>query len=167
MGPWKSGKFMHLSQGSANINTYCLSEVLFKCSSIDTRTMDTATITASIKSWLFQDQLVKPEDFLLYRNRANGGMGLIVINPKVKAQALFIKWFLETAVNEKFLRNEYHEAIFGTSMRCSSRSAFGQSTGNDVSGLYFHFFSSFFPSFFSSTVATFSHRRNARIKKPI
>ena len=84
--------------------------VFFKCSSIDTRTVDTTNITASIKSWLFQDQLVKPEDFLLYRKRADGGLGLI--HPKVKAQALFIKCFLETAVGEKFLRNKYHEAIF-------------------------------------------------------
>ena len=110
IGPWKSGKFMHLSQRSASINTYCLSKVFFKCSSIDTRTVDTTNITASIKSWLFQDQLVKPEDFLLYRKRADGGLGLI--HPKVKAQALFIKCFLETAVGEKFLRNKYHEAIF-------------------------------------------------------
>merc|ERR1711954_304835 len=74
------------------------------------RTVDTTTITASIKSWLFQDQLVKPEDFLLFRKRANAGLGLI--HPKVKAQALFINFFLETAVGEMFLKNEYHEAIF-------------------------------------------------------
>ena len=48
----KSGKFMHLSQRSAIMNTYYLSKVLFKCPSIDTRTMDTPT-TASIKSWLY------------------------------------------------------------------------------------------------------------------
>ena len=106
----KSGKFMHLSQRSASINTYCLSKVFFKCSSIDLRTVDTTNITASIKSWLFQDQLVKPEDFLLYRARSEGGLGLI--HPKVKAQALFIKCFLETATTGNFLQNKYHEAIF-------------------------------------------------------
>ena len=110
IGPWKSGKFMHLSQRSASINTYCLSKVFFKCSSIDLRTVDTTNITASIKSWLFQDQLVKPEDFLLYRARSEGGLGLI--HPKVKAQALFIKCFLETATTGNFLQNKYHEAIF-------------------------------------------------------
>ena len=50
IGSWKSGKFMHLSQRSASINTYCLSKVFFKCSSIDLRTADTTNITASIKS---------------------------------------------------------------------------------------------------------------------
>ena len=95
---------------------------------------------------------------------------------------------------------------FGMSGRCSSRSAFGRSTGIDVSGHYkrdfwhkraafqqsafgrstagndvvatiiislFSFFSLFFsfipvfPPLFFSSVATFSHRRSARIKKLI
>ena len=56
---------------------------------------------------------------------------------------------------------------FGTSVRRSSRSAFGRSTGNDVSGHYkrhyFLFFFLFFFFFFS--VVYSSHRRSARIKK--
>ena len=77
---------------------------------IDIRTMDTTTNTISIKSWLFQDQFVKPEDFVLYRKRADGGLGLI--HPKVKAQALSIKCFLETVVGEQFVKRKYYEAIF-------------------------------------------------------
>ena len=68
------------------VSTHVASKkVFFKCSGIDTRTRttDMTASTASIKSWLFQDQLVKPEDFLLYRKRADGGLGLI--HPKVKA----------------------------------------------------------------------------------
>ena len=30
IGPWKSGKVMHLSQRNASINTYCLTKVFFK-----------------------------------------------------------------------------------------------------------------------------------------
>ena len=44
------------------------------------------------------------------RSRSEGGLGLI--HPKVKAQALFIKCFLETAIAGNFLKNKYHEAIF-------------------------------------------------------
>ena len=59
--------------------------------------------------------------------------------------------------------------FIGTSMRCSSRLAFERSTGNDVSGHYKHHYSwrervAFQRSAFSS-VATFSHRRSAWIKK--
>ena len=68
IGSWKAGKFMPLSQRSHSINTYCLSKVWFRCSSINLRICDSAKITSNIKSWLFQDQLEKPEDFLLYRN---------------------------------------------------------------------------------------------------
>ena len=51
------------------------------------------------------------------------------------------------------------QTIFGTSVRRSSRSAFGRSTGNDVSGHYKrHYFFSFFSfvSFFFSYFSYFS-----------
>ena len=57
-------------------------------------------------------------------------------------------------------------ATFGTSVRCSSRSAFGRLTGNNVSGHYKrHYFPFLFSFFFS--VVYFYHRRSARIKKLI
>ena len=69
IGPWKSGKFMPLSQRSHSLNTYCLSKVWFKCPSIELRVTDLAKIRTLTKSWLFQDQLEKPEDHVLYRTR--------------------------------------------------------------------------------------------------
>ena len=95
---------MPLSQRSHSINTYCLSKVFFRCA------QDIAKITASIKSWLFLDQLEKPEDFLLYRNKPASGLGLM--NVKIQALALFIRSFLETAIMDKFQRNFYHEGIY-------------------------------------------------------
>ena len=67
-------------------------------------------ITASIKSWLFQDQLLKPEDFVLYRPRYLGGLGLVHV--ETKALALQIRSFMESAANPKYARNIYHEALF-------------------------------------------------------
>ena len=53
--------------------------------------------------------------------------------------------------------------IIGTSVQLSSWSAFGRSTGYDVSGHYKrHYF-----LFFLLSVVYFSHRRSARIKKLI
>ena len=76
------------------------------------------------------------------------------------------KWV--PGANQSFLE-------IGTSVRRSSRSAFGRLTGNDVSGHYKHhyflfsflfsFFFSFLFSFFP--VVYFSHRRSAPIKKLI
>ena len=56
--------------------------------------------------------------------------------------------------------------IIGTSVQLSSWSAFGRSTGYDVSGHYKrHYFLLFL--FFLLSVVYFSHRRSARIKKLI
>ena len=101
---------MPLSQRSHSLNTYCLSKIWFKCPSIELRVTDLTKISSLIKSWLFQDQLEKPEDHVLYRSRTQGGLNLT--NVKVKALALLIKSFLETALSDKFQRNLFHEAIF-------------------------------------------------------
>ena len=64
----------------------------------------------NFKSWLYADTLEKPEELLLYRGRPDGGLGVHHI--KSKATAVLIKSFLETANGDKFLRNNYHHALF-------------------------------------------------------
>ena len=59
---------------------------------------------------IFQDQLLKPEDFVLYRSCEQGGLDLT--HAESKARALLIRSFLETAVNPTFTRNTYHEALY-------------------------------------------------------
>ena len=107
---WKGGKFMHLSLRSSSLNSYCLSKVWFKCPSINLRECDFTKISAAVKSCLFQDQLEKPEDFVLYRHRNKGGLGLI--HTQCKSLSFFIRSFMETATNPAFIRNLYHEALF-------------------------------------------------------
>ena len=87
-----------------------MSKIWFKCPSIELRVTDLTKISSLIKSWLFQDQLEKPEDHVLYRSRTQGGLNLT--NVKVKAQSLLFKTFLETALSDKFQKNPFHEAIF-------------------------------------------------------
>ena len=72
--------------------------------------MDISKITSNIKSWLYADQLLKPEEHVMYRPPSYGGLG--VINVKMKAMAGLIKSFLETAGNEKFLESLYHTILF-------------------------------------------------------
>ena len=86
------------------------SRIWFKCPSIELRVTDLTKISTLIKSWLFQDKLIKPKDYVLYRSRTQGGLNLT--NIKVKAQSLPIKTFLETALSDKFQKNLFHEAIF-------------------------------------------------------
>ena len=67
IGPWQAGRFMPLTQRPWSINSYALSKVWYKCNSIDLRIMDINSITSKVKSWLYADQLEKPEEIVLYR----------------------------------------------------------------------------------------------------
>ena len=65
-GAWKGGKFMDLTSRSHSMNTYCLPKLWFRCSSINLRVCDLAKITSNVKSWIFADQLERPEEVVLY-----------------------------------------------------------------------------------------------------
>ena len=82
---WKSGKFMDMTSRPWSINSYALSKVWFKCHSVDLRVADINSISSKVKSWLFQDQLEKPEEMVLHRPISVGGFGLH--NVKYKALA--------------------------------------------------------------------------------
>ena len=110
LGAWRGGKFMSLSQRPWSLNTYALPKVWFRCHSLELRSGDISKLLSKMKSWLYSDQLEKPEEVVLYRSRENGGLGLH--NVKYKAMAMLIKSFLETAVNKKFISNLYHNALF-------------------------------------------------------
>ena len=75
----------------------------FNCGSIDLKIGDFKTIFASIKSWVYADLLVKPEELVLFKSRQRGGLNLIHI--KYRAMAELIKTFIDTAINPNFRRN--------------------------------------------------------------
>ena len=78
--------------------------------SIDLRVGDAQLITSNVKSWVYADQLIKPEEVVLYKPRQEGGLNLV--NVKYRAMAELIKSFLDTAINPTFRRNIYHQALF-------------------------------------------------------
>ena len=66
---------MSITQRGHSVNTYCLSKLWFKTASVDLRSLDIAKITSQIKSWIYADQLEKPQEMVLYRSRKQGGLG--------------------------------------------------------------------------------------------
>ena len=110
IGPWKAGRFMPLSQRLFSANCYALSKVWFKCSVVNLRVQDISSINSSVKSWLYQDLLLKPSELVLFRSTEDGGLGLH--NVKVRALALLIRTFLETAANPQFIHSLFHEQLF-------------------------------------------------------
>ena len=101
---------MSLTSRPHSLNTYCLSKLWFRCSSINLRLCDLNKISSNVKAWLFADQLEKPEEFILHRPRKLGGLGLVHVQSK--AMPLLITSFLETAINLNFQRNLYHHALY-------------------------------------------------------
>ena len=93
-----------------SVNCYALSKIWFKCHTVDLRVADINSITSKIKSWLYQDQLEKPEEMVIYRPINAGGLGLH--NVSCKAKASLIRTFLETAVNPSFSHSLYHSLLF-------------------------------------------------------
>ena len=107
---WKSGKFMHFSLRSWSLNQYCLPKVWFKTHSIDLRVQDVSKISSHVKSWLYQDMLLKPEELIMHRHPSLGGLG--VHNVQLNAQAALTRTFLETAANPIFRKNLYHNMLY-------------------------------------------------------
>ena len=101
---------MHLSMRSWSLNQHCLSKVWFRSHSVDLRVMDVSNITSSVKSWLYADQLIKPEELIMSRPPTFGGLG--VHNVKWKAIAGLIRTFLETACIPKFQTSLYHSQLY-------------------------------------------------------
>ena len=110
IGSWKSGKFLPLTSRPWSINTYCLPRLWYRTGCIDLRIGDSDAITSSVKSWLFQDMLEKPQELVTFRSTEHGGLG--VYNVKVKAMAMLINTFLAQAICPNFPHNQYLNTLY-------------------------------------------------------
>ena len=110
IGSWKSGRFLPFSQRPWSINSYALPLVWYRCHCIDLRAGDFTEMSSVLKSCLYEDLLEKPEELMMVKPRSEGGLGVHHI--RSKSRAILTKAFLETAFGDKYLRNEYHNALF-------------------------------------------------------
>ena len=110
IGAWKSGKHLPLVCRPFSINTYCLSKVWFRTSSVDLRAGDITAITSKVKSYCYQDLYQKPSEVLLFRSVEDGGLGLHHL--KSKALAHLIATFLQTACNKQFQQSLFHSWLY-------------------------------------------------------
>ena len=101
---------MELTARPWSLNSYALTKVWYRCHTVDLRVTDITSITSKVKSWLYQDQLEKPEEMILYRPIMMGGLGLHHV--KIKAMSSLIRTFMETAVHPSFLHSLYHTILF-------------------------------------------------------
>ena len=88
MDHWKSGKFVPFSTWTFSVNVHVLSKLWYRTSLIDIRLGDLNKMSSAIKSWIYQDRLIKPQEELLFRNVKDGGLGLFHLESKVHANLI-------------------------------------------------------------------------------
>ena len=110
IGAWKSGKHMPLVARPYSLNTYCLSKLWFRTCSVDLREGDIAAITSKVKSYLYQDLLLKPSEVTLFRQVQDGGLALQHV--RCKGLAHLISTFLLTAANKNYQQSLYSSWLF-------------------------------------------------------
>ena len=76
IGSWKAGKFLPLTKRAWSINSYCLPSLWYRTGCLDLRVGDSDAIASSVKSWLFQDMLEKPQEMITYRSVELGGLAI-------------------------------------------------------------------------------------------
>ena len=101
---------MSLSMRPCSVNSFVLSKVWFRCSSVDLRVADITAINSSVKSWLYGDMFEKPSEIVMCRPTSYGGLG--VQSVKFRAQAALIRTFMETAAHPQFRHSLLHSHMF-------------------------------------------------------
>ena len=107
---WKSGKFMPLLDRTQSVNVYILSKLWYRCGAVDLRKGDIDKMISHIKSWIYADMFLKPEEIKLFCGKKDGGLGMDCIETKSKSN--LITSFLEMACNKKYLNNEYMTVLY-------------------------------------------------------
>ena len=110
IGSWRSGKFMCLNQRPLSANTYALSLIWFRSSTVNLREGDYAALNSTLKSWIYSDLLFKPEEMVLFRPMSQGGLGLSSV--KLKSLACLIRTFIEMAANPKYQTSLYENMLY-------------------------------------------------------
>ena len=110
LGCWKSGKFLPLTSRPWSLNTYCLPKLWYRTGCLDLRVGDSSAITSSVKSWLYQDMLEKPQEMVTFRQVELGGLGLHCV--KTMAMAMLKHTFLSEPICPRFANNQYHQHLY-------------------------------------------------------
>ena len=63
-----------------------------------------------VKSWIYRDLLLKPEEMVLFRSVLKGGLGLASV--KLKSLACLIRNFIEIAADSRFINSQYETSLY-------------------------------------------------------
>ena len=109
---FKAGRFMPLTTRPWVTNIYLMSRINYRSCALNLRQQDIQKIQAATKSWVTQGYLLKPNEVLLYRNPAEGDLG--VVHAASRCKANLIKTFISQGDPSSQHSNSYLSALFRT-----------------------------------------------------
>ena len=110
---FKAGRFLPLTTARPSVtNIYLMSRINYRSCALNLRQQDTQKIQSATKSWVTQGYLLKPNEILLYRNPAEGGLG--VVHAASRCNANFIKTFISQGDPRSQHSNSYLSTLFRT-----------------------------------------------------
>ena len=74
---FKAGRFLPLTTRPWVTNIYLMSRINYRLCAFNFRQQDIQKIQSATKSWITQGYLLKPNELLLHRDPAEGGLGLV------------------------------------------------------------------------------------------
>ena len=107
---FKAGRFLPLTSRPWVANTYLMSRTSYRSCAFNFRQQDIQRIQAATKSWITHGYLLKPNELLLYRDPADGGLGLV--QAASRCQANLIITFISQGDPRSDHSNSYLTTLF-------------------------------------------------------
>ena len=97
---FRSGRHSSLVLKPHLANVYLLSKISHKSAAVHLYKNDVQKLQYAIKSWVSQELLKKPKELLLFRNKEDGGLGLV--NVQARAMANLTRSFLQSVPSSSY-----------------------------------------------------------------
>ena len=97
---FKTGRHTSLVLKPHLANVYLLSKISHKSAAVHLYKNDVQKLQYAIKSWVSQELLKKPKELLLFRNKEDGGLGLV--NVQARAMANLTRSFLQSVLSSSY-----------------------------------------------------------------
>ena len=107
---FKSGRFSPLTCRPHATNTYVMSKIIYRAATVELRSSDLKKIQSSIKSYVTQDMLLKPNALILFRGADEGGLDLM--HTASRCQAILIKTLVDQAHPDSPCSNLFLKTLF-------------------------------------------------------
>ena len=109
---FKAGRFLPLTTRPWVTNIYLMSRINYRSCALNLRQQDIQKIQSATKSWITQGYLLKPNEILLHRDPAEGGLG--VVHAASRCKANLIKTFISQGDPRSQHSNSYLSTLFRT-----------------------------------------------------